>query len=140
MAACLPPPPLPRALLGSALGRHRSAEEAEAAARKALANPRLNLKNTVSGRKERRAAPVERRGVAEQYGAADAGVRVLSARDLEHVAMDPNHDVLVLFHERVRRDTTWRARGAEGCSNRGFGCAEEDGSLSMDCPSLFKLL
>ena len=114
MAACLPPPPLPRALLGSALGRHRSAEEAEAAARKALANPRLNLKNTVSGRKERRAAPVERRGVAEQYGAADAGVRVLSARDLEHVAMDPNHDVLVLFHERVRRDTTGKAGGLRG--------------------------
>jgi len=66
-------------------GRLQNKADAEAAARRALTSPTLNLKNLPTKRKPRKKAPPEKRGISEQFRADDtfAGNHAVSSPPFE---------------------------------------------------------
>jgi hypothetical protein len=85
-------------------GRLQTKADAEAAAKKALTNPSLNMKNLPTKRKPRKKAPAEKRGVSEQFRDNDnfAGnyVMPLNRSSVEGVVMDERRDVVIMFHSK----------------------------------------
>ena len=90
-------------------GKTQSAADARRNAKTALARSSAGPSATPAARRaaaargaapRSRAAPPTEVGISEQFSKSDRGVAVVDAASWARVALDPDRDVLVLFHER----------------------------------------
>jgi hypothetical protein len=84
-------------------GKLKSKADSEEMAKKALMSTTpINRKNSVK-RKDRRAPPDQRTGIAEQFGdgnVGDTAVVIVTEESFETVVMDEKKDVLLLLHAK----------------------------------------